>query len=87
MQHEIDVNAFGDIVWVNSGIDGSCIGRFSKKHGMDVHRTGTEQLAGKGECLYCTHSPGTQEDWAHFVELMKRHYNIDVPINAITFEE
>lgn len=59
---EIEVDTTRTTVWVNSTIDGSCIGRFSKKFGMDIHKTGTQQLNGEGECLHCTHSPGTKED-------------------------
>ena len=76
---EIEVNTTRTTVWVNSTIDGSCIGRFSKKFGMDVHKTGTEQIEGKGECIHCTHTPGTKEDWNTFCRLMAHHYDVAVP--------
>ncbi len=43
--YSIDVSALGDTVWV-TGDDGSCVGRFSMRFGIDVHRTVTEQMAG-----------------------------------------
>lgn len=52
----IDVSSEGSTVWINSA-DGSCIGRFSKRFGLDVHRTLTEQMAGGSQCLHCTHEP------------------------------
>ncbi|WP_158361681.1 hypothetical protein [Burkholderia pyrrocinia] len=41
--YSIDVSAGGDTVWV-TGHEGSGVGRFGKRFGIDVHQTVTEQL-------------------------------------------
>lgn len=78
----IQVSADRRTVWVHA-LDGSTVGRFSKQFGIDVHRTMTEQLAGAGQCLACTHEPAAAEDWERFVALMKTHFAIEVPLDAI----
>jgi hypothetical protein len=75
--YEINVDATRGVVWVN-GFDGSCIGRFSKRFGIDVHRTSTAQLAGEGECLMCTHQPADHGAWLLFVEAMQQHHGVKV---------
>jgi hypothetical protein len=42
---EVLTSAQGDTVWVNWA-DGSCIARFSKRFGIDVHASGEAQMAG-----------------------------------------
>ena len=71
-------------VWVN-GPDGSCIGRFSKRYGIDVHRTATAQLAGEGECIMCTHAPADHASWLLFVEAMQQHHGVTVPQNLLAW--
>lgn len=83
--YAIDVSSAGDTVWVTAS-DGSCVGRFSKRFGIDVHRTVTEQLAGAQQCLYCTHERAGEVEWQAFREAMLRHYRIDVPAETITFQ-
>ena len=51
---QVQVSQDGQTVWVHSA-DGSTVGRFSKRFGLDVHRTVTEQLQGASQCLHCTH--------------------------------
>ena len=85
LSDSIEVSLDGNTVWVSSEEDGSCIGRFSKKFGMDVHKTGTQQLNGEGECLHCTHVPGTQQDWFLFCELMFKHYKVSIPTNLLRY--
>lgn len=82
--HEICVDATGGTVWVNA-IDGSCIGRFSKRFGIDVHRTATAQLAGEDQCLMCTHEPGDAKAWADFVEAMRYHHGVEVPRDTLAW--
>lgn len=84
LTHEICADPARGTVWVN-GPDGSCIGRFSKRFGIDVHRTATAQLAGEGECLMCTHKPADQASWQLFVEAMQRHHGVTVPMNLLTW--
>jgi len=81
----IQVSECGKTAWIHA-TDGSTIGRFSKTFGMDVHRSGTEQTAGKSECLHCTHEAGTQEDWKEFCRLMKVHHGVDVPESSMKFD-
>ncbi|WP_124076875.1 hypothetical protein [Burkholderia gladioli] len=82
--HSIEVSDAGDTVWV-TGPDGSCVGRFSKRFGVDVHRTVTEQLAGADQCLHCTHQVADEDDWREFCAAVLMHHAIDVPFNTIQF--
>ncbi|MDR8093304.1 hypothetical protein KPB05_38255 [Burkholderia gladioli] len=86
MDHQfcIDVSAAGDTVWV-TGHDGTCVGRFSKRFGIDVHRTVADQLAGADQCLYCTHGAAGKEDWRKFCAAVSEHHAIDVPFDTIQF--
>lgn len=81
---DIDVSSNGDTVWVTA-YDGSCIGRFSKRFGIDVHRTSSEQLAGAGQCLHCTHQSAGLSDWQVFRGAMLEHHGIEVPFNVVHF--
>lgn len=80
----VQVSADGGTVWVHAG-DGSTVGRFSKRLGMDVHTTVTQQLDGADQCLHCTHKPATGEDWATFRTSMREHYGIEVDADLIRF--
>ncbi|MEX3555094.1 MAG: hypothetical protein VB131_00160 [Burkholderia gladioli] len=82
--HEIDVSAAGDTVWV-TGNDGSCVGRFSKRFGIDVHRTVADMRAGADQCLYCTHEPAGMEAWDAFWAAIAKHHGIVVPEDLISF--
>jgi hypothetical protein len=83
MEFLIDTSANGDTVWVNSPT--CCIGRFSKRFGMDIHRTVEQQMQGEPQCLHCTHGGGTHADWLEFVRLMKHHFNVTVPVDSLLF--
>lgn len=82
--HSIDVSALGDTVWVTAH-DGSCVGRFSKRFGIDVHRTLAEQMAGAGQCLHCTHEPAGESEWQAFRKAILEHFGIEVPNDTISF--
>ncbi|MFM0239792.1 hypothetical protein [Paraburkholderia phytofirmans] len=82
--YSIDVSALGDTVWV-TGDDGSCVGRFSKRFGIDLHRTVTEQMAGAAQCLHCTHDAAGAVECREFLEAIRRHYGIEVPADIISF--
>lgn len=45
---EVAIVTNGSTVWVNDPY--GCLGRFGPR-GIDVHRSVTEQMADKGECL------------------------------------
>lgn len=85
-QSQVEVSSCGSTVWVHSGRDGSCIGRFSKRFGIDVHHTGTEQLAGSAECIYCTHGPAGPQDWARFCSEMKQHHDVEVDEQLVRWD-
>lgn len=74
---QVQVSADGSTVWVHT-LDGSTVGRFSKRFGLDVHTTVTEQLDGADQCLHCTHVAPSADDWQKFCELMQLHYGIEV---------
>lgn len=86
LEHILQVSDDGGTVWVHSAADGSTVGRFSKRFGIDVHRTVTEQLAGKDQCLFCTHDPAGAKEWADFRREILANFNIDVPEDCISFE-
>lgn len=71
-----NITTDGKTVWVNSE-DGSSIGRFGAL-GVDIHRSATEQLDGKGECLLCTHGRTGPDEWKMFVEGMMSLYGITI---------
>lgn len=79
---QVEVSENGVTVWVH-GQDGSTVGRFSKMFGMDVHTTLSEQLKGAAECLHCTHTRPTADDWMQFCDLIEQHYGINVPKDLI----
>lgn len=86
VQHEDSVQVSADrrTVRVHAD-DGSTVGHFSKVFGMDVHTTITEQLAGSGQCLRCTHeAPGVAE-LNEFCDLMQSHFGIAVDRAALSF--
>lgn len=78
----VQVSTDRSTVWVHAK-DGSTVGRFSKRFGMDVHTTIAEQLAGKGQCLHCTHTPATLADWHTFCDLIATHYDISIDRSAL----
>lgn len=83
-EERVQVSADRRTVWVHAD-DGSTVGRFSKVFGMDVHTTITEQLAGVGQCLRCTHEPPGPREWDEFCNLMQKHYGIAVDKSAVSF--
>lgn len=72
------VSADRSTIWIHAP-DGSTVGRFSLRFGMDVHTTFTQQLQGASQCLHCTHSAPAHADWLLFCDLMFRHFGIAVP--------
>lgn len=81
---EVRVSADGKTLWVDGG-DGSCIGRFSKTFGIDVHKTAAEQMAGGSQCLFCTHEAAGQREFEVFRAQMLAHHGIEVPADALNF--
>ncbi|WP_431797992.1 hypothetical protein SGO26_30000 (plasmid) [Cupriavidus metallidurans] len=81
---EVLTSAQGDTVWVNWA-DGSCIARFSKRFGIDVHASGEAQMAGAPQCLFCTHGAAGPAQWRTFQQKVREHHGIDVPNDAIAF--
>jgi hypothetical protein len=84
VDYEVLVSSANDTVWVN-GADGSCIGRFSKRFGFDVHRTATAQMAGADQCLFCTHEAAGVEEWRQFLERMQAGYAITISEDTLMF--
>ncbi len=83
---QVHVSTDGSTVWVHA-LDGSTVGRFSKRFGLDVHTTATQQMAGAAQCLHCTHEPAMHADWLNFCALMSEHHGIAVEADLIHFEE
>ena len=81
---QVQVSADGNTVWVHV-MDGSTVGRFSRRFGLDVHATVTQQLAGASQCLHCTHSPPSHGDWRLFCSLMLQHHGIAVDEGLMRF--
>jgi hypothetical protein len=74
---QVQLSEDGSTVWVHA-LDGSTVGRFSKRFGLDVHTTVTQQMEGAAQCLHCTHAPPSSKDWQEFCDLMRQHYDIEV---------
>lgn len=83
--HEVVVSSCGKTVWVNSGVDGSCIGRFSKTFGVDVHTSGSAQMQGQGECLFCTHGEAKKDLWMRFRAEMLKHHGVALEESLVTW--
>ena len=67
----------GRTVWVNDQ-SGCCIGRFSAL-GVDVHRTGEQQMATGQQCLDCVHDLGPTDAWERFRTSMQQCHGVTVP--------
>ena len=75
-----DVTSDGKTVWVNTD-KGDCIGRFSKRFGIDIHN-GAEVVMETGkQCLFCLHGEGAT--WELFIEKMQEHHGVEVPKNLL----
>ena len=70
----------GRSVWVNDET-GCCIGRFTRR-GVDVHKTGPDQVATGIQCLDCFHDVEPAHAWDRFVRSMKLHHGVSVPVSA-----
>lgn len=82
--HEVILSACGRTVWVNAP-DGSCVGRFSKTFGVDVHTTGVQQMSGNAECLYCTHEKPGPSEWTRFRAEMLAHHGVAIDEHLLTW--
>lgn len=80
----VQLSADGSTVWVHA-LDGSTVGRFSKRFGLDVHTTATQQMGGAAQCLHCTHVSPSSDDWLIFCDLMNQHHGIEVNPNLMQF--
>jgi len=85
VHYDVRTSINGDTVWVD-GPDGSCVGRFSKTFGIDIHRPVKEQIAGLDQCLQCTHEPAGVGEWRDFVAGMLEHHGLVIPEGAIRFD-
>lgn len=83
-QWQVQLSQDGSTVWVHA-LDGSTVGRFSKRFGLDVHTTVTEQLEGAGQCIHCTHEPATESDWQLFCLKINEHHGINVDSQLVQF--
>lgn len=72
-------------LWIN-GPDGSSFARFNMRTGIDIHRSATEQMAGGKQCLHCTHSKPTQDDWVFFQAKAKELWGITLPSDLFQFK-
>lgn len=84
MIHEIRVSDDKGTVWINDD-EGSCIGRFSRKFGIDVHNSVTALMNGEPHCLFCTHEPAGEAEWKLFIEAMSRNHAIEVDSSVLQF--
>lgn len=82
---DIQVSGDGGTVWVTAA-DGSCVGRFSKAFGLDVHKSVAEQMAGGSQCLHCTHEPAGPAAWDEFRAQVKAHHQIEVSVDLINWK-
>ena len=80
--HELQTDPIKKRVWVHAS-DGSTVGRFDVRFGIDIHNTVTDQMKGKPECLHCTHDTPGVDEWALFRDHAKRHWGIDIPEDVV----
>lgn len=85
LKFELQLSDTGNTLWVHAS-DGSTVGRFDKRFGIDLHSTVTEQMAGKSQCLFCTHEPAGLAEWEQFRAGMLKHYGFTIPADAMTFD-
>lgn len=82
--YELIVSPCKTRLWVNAD-DGSCVARFSKRFGSDLHRTGSEIMAGSSECLHCTHGVASVEVWNDFRARLQAAYRVSLPENTLSY--
>ena len=85
-QHAVQVSNDRGTLWVHAP-DGSTVGRFSKRFGIDVHKTFAEQLDGAKPCLHCTHAAAGPEEWQAFRRAMHDYHGVLLDIDTLTFDE
>ena len=83
-EYKIQYNECRPVVWVHAS-DGSTVGRFDKRSGIDIHRTVTEQMEGKSQCLHCTHGKTTQKEWDEFVDRSKELWGVVINRDFISY--
>lgn len=82
---EIVVSDDKSTLWINA-FDGSCIARFSKRFGIDIHNTATDQIENHApQCLYCTHHAANKDDWLLFCQKVFTFYGIDLDLELVQF--
>lgn len=69
-----EVISNGVTVWVNRE---GCLARFGV-HGIDIHCSPTEQRRAGSQCLFCTHTETTRDDWELFKTKVLELYGISV---------
>lgn len=80
MTPQFEITWDGRCVWINDQT-GCCIGRFTPR-GVDVHKTGPEQLASGTQCLDCFDDAEPARAWERFVRSMQQHHGVTVPDTA-----
>lgn len=60
-------------------------GAVFKNFGMDVHTSASDQLQGAAECLHCTHTKPSRDDWLLFCNLIQQHYGVQVAQDLVAF--
>lgn len=64
--YEIQYDDRGKTLWVHAST-GDTVGRFDRDFGIDIHHTIHEQLhENKPQCLKCTHTRPTYQDFEAF---------------------
>lgn len=82
MEYELQTEFLKQRVWVHAS-DGSTVGRFDVRSGMDIHTSATEQLAGAPQCFHCTHGKQSFRDWIYFIQYAAKEWNFCIPSDAI----
>lgn len=82
MMYEVQTEPQRRKIWVHAS-DGSTVGRFDARAGIDIHNTVQDQLAGKPQCLHCTHGRPTSEDWRTFRRHARELWSLDIAEGVI----
>lgn len=86
LKYEVQYSASKDTLWIHCS-SGETVGRFSSKFGMDIHNTIAEQAKGSSQCLHCTHTKPTPEDFDLFCKKAKELWNVKIDKSQINFTQ
>ena len=81
--YDVQYDENGKTLWVHCS-SGETVGRFDTIFGIDIHNTIEDQIENdKPQCLHCTHTKPTKEDFDFFCDYAKTNWNIEIDKSKI----